>query len=154
MDNTKEKNLVEVLVCEPNKEPYKKSVTDELKSFQEIVGGFIESIFVINSSENPDREIVLYGNEEGKIRSLEPNYLISLDDSIHNIYDLLCGTLFFTCYEGEEIMSLSSSDISDCLSFIQKRLYPSFEYKLLSIEGKLCVYKEGDYTLIPLPRCY
>lgn len=79
-------------------------IENELKSFQLIVGGMIEGIYL--SSELNDKDICCYGNEEGKIYQLPPNFWIA------NKRDFVCGNVVFfkTDDEGEET-SLEDEDI-------------------------------------------
>ena len=68
----KKNNFIEVLVVEPNKEPYVKEVKNTLESLQDTVGGLIE---YINVEDNVD----LICNEEGKMNNLPFNRSIGND---------------------------------------------------------------------------
>lgn len=68
----KKNNFIEVLVVEPNKEPYVKEVKNTLESLQDTVGGLIE---YINLEDNVD----LICNEEGKMNNLPFNRNIGND---------------------------------------------------------------------------
>ena len=72
--------ILTIAVKKPMKMIERVQVKDSLKNFQEIVGGYIESLRI-----SPD--IYLFCNEEGKIQDLQPNFLLG--------NDVICGTVFF-----------------------------------------------------------
>ena len=63
---------IRILIVEPNKEPRQVRVEHTLKDFQNIVDGLIE---IVELEHNVD----LVCNEEGKLRSLELNRVITND---------------------------------------------------------------------------
>ena len=65
-------NFINILVVEPNKEPYIKEIECTLENLQRMVGGLIE---YINLEDNVD----LICNEEGKINNLPFNRSIGND---------------------------------------------------------------------------
>ena len=97
---------MKVLVIEPLKEPYVKSIEDDLESMQEIVGGLIQAIYPFDHPE-----IALICNEEGKLKRLPLNRaLLDIDG---NIIDIVAGT-FFLCSapsDSENFESLSDEQI-------------------------------------------
>ncbi|MEG1706957.1 MAG: DUF3846 domain-containing protein [Clostridia bacterium] len=91
------KTEINVFVKEPNKPGHTLSIEPILQTFQQIVGGFIDSLSLNNV------DICCYLNEEGKLLGLEPNLII--------VGDVLVGNLvFFRVGSGGEEMSLTDSD--------------------------------------------
>lgn len=85
-----------VLIVEPKKEPYVKEIQNDLKSMQEVVGGYIEIIEI-------DKNIVIVDNEEGKCIPLDGNRRIGRD--------IIAGT-FFVCGSNDNgnLLSLTDSE--------------------------------------------
>lgn len=65
---------IKVLVVEPNKLPYEKTIKNCLQSKQELVGGYIEYTYL-----DDDYNVCIICNEEGKIDGLPPNRDIGND---------------------------------------------------------------------------
>ena len=74
-----------VLVVEPKKEPYVKTISSGLESLQHEVGGDIEAIYPF---EDP---VALIVNEEGKLEGLPLNR--GLYDDEGHLYDITSGTM-------------------------------------------------------------
>lgn len=89
---------MKVVVKEPGKKPEVREIKNTLKSFQEIVGGFIEAIPF-------EKGTILVCNEEGKIERRAVN-LFYKDD-------LIVGTVIITTsnFSGEEFIDLTDSQI-------------------------------------------
>ena len=87
---------IQVVIVEPMKKPYKKTIPNHLDAMKEIVGGWIENVF-IGETETGAR-IGMVVNEEGKLIGLPPNR------AIRN-FDILVGTFFITAYnlEGDNV---------------------------------------------------
>lgn len=66
-------------------------MSNTLRAFQKAVGGYIE---VVRAGD-----IAIVVNEEGKIRGLEKNFLLSR-------YDVICGTAVICGVDGEEFTDL------------------------------------------------
>jgi len=77
-----------VLIIEPEKAPREAEIGGDLKSMQEIVGGYIEAVYPY------DDPIAIVCNDEGKLNGLPLNR--KLED-----YDIIAGT-FFICGLNEE----------------------------------------------------
>ena len=77
--------LIKVVVKKPNVPAYVEVITNDLRSFQQQVGGYIE---VYTDHDFPDglKAVV---NEEGKMHDLAPNLWCYLQ------HDVLCGTVVF-----------------------------------------------------------
>ncbi len=91
---------INVLVVEPNKLPYEKIISNNLKEKQELVGGLIEYTRI----EDEDN-VLLVCNEERKLIGLEPNRTLGRD--------IIMGTFFLVKDDPEigEDRSLSKSQI-------------------------------------------
>lgn len=80
------------LFMEVGEEPKFIEVVDKLENLQELVDGFIESVYL---GEN----LVVICNEEGKLRDLDANkFLFNIEG---RLIDVLCGNLF-ACRVDEE----------------------------------------------------
>ena len=81
---------MKVIIVKPFTQPYTANIKGDLRSMQNIVGGYIEAIYPFD-----DEEIALVCNEEGKIEGLTPNrFLLNRNNGI---CDFICGD-FFLCY--------------------------------------------------------
>jgi hypothetical protein len=87
-----ENNKLRVLFMEVGKEAKFIEVDNDLKSYQRLVDGWIESVGLSD-------EVVLLCNEEGKLRGLASNKLLYSDDGV--LLDVLVGNLF-VCRVDEE----------------------------------------------------
>ena len=76
-----------VLVIEPECRPEVREIDDSLKAMQEIVGGYIQPIYL-------DDSVALVCNDEGKVMNLPLNR--GLRDKNGQMYDIVFGT-FFLC---------------------------------------------------------
>lgn len=81
-----------IIVKEPGKQAYHKSIEGTLQEMQEIVGGYIEVVAI-----GPN--LLMVCNEEGKQRGLQPNFKLGMD--------IICGTVFFCAASGEDMIGLS-----------------------------------------------
>lgn len=94
---------MKVIIVEPMKKPIVKEIGDDLKSLQEVVGGFIEAIY-------PYEDLVaLVCNEEGKISGLPYNRV--LRDETGKICDVIAGTFFIAGLGEEDFTSLTDDQI-------------------------------------------
>jgi hypothetical protein len=84
----KEKKSMDVLIVEPEKSPRMASITGDLNSLQQVVGGYIEAVYPY------DDPVAIVCHEEGKLIGLPLNR--KLED-----YDIIAGT-FIVCGLGEE----------------------------------------------------
>lgn len=87
---------IDVLIVEPGKEPRLSSVTDNLETLQQVVGGLIEA-----GSYLPQR-VMLVCNSERKNMGLPPNRPNPTDPQDH-----IHGTFLLCSFEGEHFTSLS-----------------------------------------------
>ena len=79
---------MDVLIVEPEKVPRMASITGDLNSLQQVVGGHIEAVYPY------DDPVAIVCHEEGKLIGLPLNR--KLED-----YDIIAGT-FIVCGLGEE----------------------------------------------------
>ena len=79
---------MDVLIVEPEKSPRMASITGDLNSLQQVVGGYIEAVYPY------DDPVAIVCHEEGKLIGLPLNR--KLED-----YDIIAGT-FIICGLGEE----------------------------------------------------
>lgn len=80
-----EERKFKALFMEVGEEPKFIEVVDKLENLQELVDGFIESVYL---GEN----LVVICNEEGKLRDLDANkFLFNIEG---RLIDILCGNLF------------------------------------------------------------
>jgi hypothetical protein len=105
---------IQVVVVEPNKKPYKKTIPNTLEAQQELVGGYIEIIRMGNTETGGSVAITL--NEEGKLIGLPNNRMILSRNGIGS--DVLVGTFFITAFnmQGDNI----SLKDHECNEFIKK----------------------------------
>ena len=96
---------IKVLVVEPRKHPYTKTIINELSAMQEIVGGYIECLDI-------DDEVSVVCNEEGKLIQLPLNR--ALRDNEGEIWEIVAGTFFVAGndYENSEFISLTDEQIT------------------------------------------
>ena len=79
---------IQVVIVEPNKKPYKKTIPNTLSAFNDIVGGYIEIVRMRQQTPN-GAELIITVNEEGKLMNLP------LNRSIVG-FDMLVGTFFIS----------------------------------------------------------
>lgn len=79
---------IQVVIVEPQKAPYKKTIPNNLEAMHDIVGGYIE-IVRMNQKTQSGAELIITVNEEGKLIGLPFN---------RNImgFDILAGTFFIS----------------------------------------------------------
>ncbi len=100
MSNTVEQeNKITVLVVEPERAPYVKTIDCGLKSLQAEVGGYIEVVY-------PFEDLVgLILDEEGKLCGKPLNRALRSEDG--EIYDILAGTFLVAGLTEDNFGSLS-----------------------------------------------
>ncbi len=88
--------MIDVLIVEPNKLPYEKTIENTLEAKQEIVGGLIECTGLLK-----DSDVSIICNEEGKILGLPLNRDIG--------HDIIAGTFIVAGfdYDSGEFISLT-----------------------------------------------
>lgn len=87
---------VRVLVCPPEKASKVREVVDYLQAYQELVGGYIQTVDVTDTLENATNEsVLLVCNEEGKLQGLPVNMAASAVMDAIGAGDVIVGTAFF-----------------------------------------------------------
>ena len=79
---------MKILIIEPEKVPYTKTINGTLKEMQKVVGGIIQVLYPF------PEEVALVCNDEGKLTGLPANR--GLFDESGELYDIICG-IFFIC---------------------------------------------------------
>jgi hypothetical protein len=89
-----------VVVVEPNKAPYKKVISNDLDTFKDIVGGWIEHISIAERFNGSRIGIIL--NEEGKLIGLPDNRVIV---GRNGVPDMFVGSFFIAAHnlEGDTV---------------------------------------------------
>jgi hypothetical protein len=85
---------IQVVIVEPMKKPYKKTIPNEHEVFQRIVGGYTENVTIGITDTGVNIAIVI--NEQGKIKKLSLNRRII--NHKMKVVDFLVGTFFLTAY--------------------------------------------------------
>ena len=91
-----------VLVVEPNKEPYIKTIPAGLESLQKEVGGLIQAVYPWEA------EVALICHDEGKLIGLPFNRVMR--DWRGEIYDIIAGTFLVVGLSDNDFTSLSWLD--------------------------------------------
>jgi hypothetical protein len=109
-------DLIQVVIVEPMKKPYKKLIRNDAKAFNEVVGGYFEILNIGRTDKGAT--VAIHLNEEGKLIGLPYNRRIIN-------FDILVGTFFISAYnmQGDNI-SLSNEE---CERYI-KRFAPMEVY--------------------------
>lgn len=88
------KQRINVWVKEPGKKPEKKEVEHSLKSFQELVGGYVE---FVNAGDGD----AIFVDEDGLLKDLPYNCTLFLPFGSHRLY----GTVVLLGLDGIEFVS-------------------------------------------------
>ncbi len=103
---------ITVLVLEPCKEPYVKSIDNTLSSLQKEVGGCIQAVYPY---EDP---VALIVHEEGKLIGLPYNRPLADEDG--HIYDVIVGTCLVVGLTEDNFGSLSQELIDKYTEFFRE----------------------------------
>jgi len=101
-----EKREIRAIVCRPEELAEVEEIGTDLKSMQEVVGGFIEEYMPFTGDDPREDDIAIICNEEGKMDRMPPSRAIADEDG--QIMDIIAGP-FFICYapiESETFESL------------------------------------------------
>ena len=96
---------MKILYKEPNKKIEIKDIDGELKTLQNLVGGYIETI------PYKDNVIILL-DEEGRLKDSQPNIIVP-------IYGDLVGNIVFIGVDGEDFTGLTDNQIEEILNNIR-----------------------------------
>ena len=108
----KKSEKITVLVLEPCKEPYVKSIDNTLSSLQNEVGGYIQAVYPY---EDP---VALIVHEEGKLIGLPYNRPLADEDG--HIYDVIVGTSLVVGLTEDNFGSLSQELIDKYTEFFRE----------------------------------
>ena len=99
----KKEEFILVAIKRPGNEPYVNVVKNDLKTFQDLVGGYIES-FTVSSG------LTILCNEEGLLEGLPYNETIFGNPFV--------GTIVAVGVDGEEFSSLKSASVPTVLKLL------------------------------------
>ena len=93
-----------VIIVPVSGAPYESTISNELKDFQRLVGGHIETVGY--------GEYLLVVNDEGKLNGMHWN------PHIMDAYDTFCGQVVITKTRGEWFVSLSDMDVKRIMEML------------------------------------
>lgn len=132
-----DKELITVLVVEPEKKPYVKEISPGLSSLQNEVVGYIEAVYPY---EEP---VAIICDEEGKLKGSDLNRALRDEDG--QIYDVLAGTFLIVGLGEEDFTSLSPQYIKQ---FEEKFRTPE---QFLNLGGRLIVIPIDEQKVTERP---
>lgn len=108
-------NKINCIYKEPGKTARAKMIENELEAFQAAVGGYIETVPLVNG-------FLMLVNEEGKLRGLEHNFYvertggrISFTPDASSAHDDIRGPIVILRTDGEEFASLGPMEQDEIL---------------------------------------
>lgn len=117
--NYYETNKIEVLIVEPDKLPYEKTIINDLKSLQNEVDGLIEMVDI-------DDNASIICNEEGKILNLNLNRIVG--------NDVIAGNFFIAGFnDSGDIISLSKDQIEKYKKVYDQKSINELNEKLVNM---------------------
>lgn len=94
---------MKIVVKKAGHESEVKEINGELHEMQEIVGGYIECVQILD-------DILCVCNEEGKLKGLTPNFVFNSD--------IIVGDVFFCSAGEEDFESLNDDQIEFLISIL------------------------------------
>jgi len=94
-----QKNMIKVLVIEPQKKPYVKCIENTLKSLQNEVGGCIQAVYPWED------EVAIVADDEAKLKDKSLNRALLDEDG--RVYDIIAGTFLIVGLAEESFCSLT-----------------------------------------------
>ena len=120
-----ENDNITVLVIEPEKKPYVKSIPSGLESLQHEVGGYIQAVYPWE-----DELCAIICDEEGKLKGKALNR--ALRDQDGYIYDVVAGTFLIVGLGEDRFTSLDSKYIRKYSKmFTNLEVFLRFDDKIL-----------------------
>ena len=119
---------MEVLLVEPGKEARMTEVSNDLRSLQSLVGGYIEATYPF------DDPVALVCNDEGKIMQMPLNRALRGEDG--KIYDAIAGP-FLICGLGEDDFCSLPKELQG--KYMEKFRWPE---KFLAIGGSIVAVQD------------
>lgn len=114
-------DLIRVMVIKPGHEPEITEIENTLKGFQEVVGGYIETVPM--ESIDDDLRVVL--NEEGKIIGLPMNRVWKPCGVGGYAMDIMVGTIFIVSTHLDGFASLTDEQIKKLEEHVNEYLDPN-----------------------------
>ena len=106
-----DRNMIRVVLLEPEKEARVVEINPSLQSMQSVVGGLIEAVYPF------EEQVCIVCNEEGKLQGLPLNR--ALRDADGHIYDIIAGTAFLCDCSGEDFGSLTDAQVAKYLALFK-----------------------------------
>lgn len=103
-DKSRDGKGMDILLVEPGQYPRMVTISGELESLQNTVGGYIQAIYPF------DDPVAIVCDEEGKLNGAALNR--ALRDETGNIVDILAGP-FFVCGLGEENFASLPNELTE-----------------------------------------
>ena len=100
---------MQILYKEPGKAPRTMLIPQKLDVMQQLVDGYIETIRVSDKT-------VLIVNEEGKLKGMDPNFILAVNDRI----DMILGPAIFCGEDGEDFVSLPDDELDRIMDGLKK----------------------------------
>ena len=98
-----------IVIKKAGQYPEVKEIENDLDVFHAIVGGYIETVSLVEN-------ILCVCNEEGKIKGLPMNMFLN--------GDMIVGDVFFCAFDGEDFTSLDDNQIAALInSFVKLERY-------------------------------
>lgn len=126
----KETKGMKVLVVEPLKEPYRKTISGDLRSLQKEVGGLIDATYPFEDM------VAIVLNDEGKLNGMMPNRGLYNDKG--KLYDIISGPFLVTGLRDGEFVSLNE-ELS--AKYMEKYQVP-----------EMLVRINGELAMVPIPK--
>lgn len=95
-----------ILYKEPGKAPTTMVISPDLGLMQQLVDGYIETIRISDKT-------VLIVNEEGKLKKMDPNFILAVEDKV----ELIVGPAIFC---GENFASLPDDELDQIMDCLKK----------------------------------
>lgn len=102
---------IKVLIKDPGKPARVKLIENDANTFQEIVGGTLESLplmYDVLLSHIPN--ICAFCDDSGKLKGKDPNFLIG--NIFNGCYDVIVGPVVFAGVSGGDTVSLDDDQIN------------------------------------------
>mgnify|MGYP000138074266 FL=1 len=122
------KKEIRVLVVEPMRKPYVKTIPDTLEAIYHVIEGDCMQVVPLYGTNIKNAVIVC--NDDGKLRGLPLNRLRC--DKNGNPYDVIAGTFFLTGVDGEDFCSLTDDQVQELFTLYE---YPEL---IFSTENGFC----------------
>ena len=122
---TKEKE-VKILYINDEGDCYERTVTNDLKTLQDLVGGYIEVVYI--------DDLICIVNEEWRFLDFEPVFAFEV---MPDHWDVIPGKSFFIGDAGEEFRSLSEEETYKAFSIysVGKRVWKAIQERKSKANG-------------------